>query len=321
MTPSRAAASAAPAVPPLFAGLCDDAALFPPGNAPVAAAVPAHRVHRSAWYAALVGPFLVGADRIAEVGGTAAADGPLDVVLVVRAGPVALAPALDALAAWPSLRLAGVELGPDAGGTPAEAAARGIAVLERTLPSGTAGVLEIRRGPGLAAALDTVAASPYRAKYRTGGLESAAFPPVAELAAFLTGCAERGLPFKCTAGLHHAVRHTDPATGFTHHGFLNILAATVAATPAGDPTATAAAGPQGDPAQDPISRAVALLESTSGRELAAAVAGVTDRGLFTAYGTCGIDEPLDDLAALGLLARPAGAPPLPSLPSPILDGS
>lgn len=304
MTPSRAAASAAaPAVPPLLAGLCDDAALFPPGNAPVAAAVPAHRVHRSAWYAALVGPFLVGADRIGEVGRTAAADGPLDVVLVVRAGPVALAPALDEVAGWPGLRLAGVELGPDAGGTPAQAAARGVAALERTLPPGTAGVLEVRRGPGLAAALDTVAASPYRVKYRTGGLEAAAFPPPAELAAFLTGCAERGLPFKCTAGLHHAVRHTDPATGFTHHGFLNILAATEAAA-------------RGD-----ADRAAALIESTSGPELAAAVAGSADRGLFTAYGTCSIDEPLDDLAALGLLTRPAGAPPLPSLPPPILDGS
>ena len=31
--------------------------------------------------------------------------------------------------------------------------------------------------------------------------------------------------FKCTAGLHHAVRNTDPDTGFEQHGFLNILLA------------------------------------------------------------------------------------------------
>jgi hypothetical protein len=290
-------------VPPLFAGLCDDAALFPPGNAPVTAAVPAHRVHRSAWYAALVGPFLLGADRIDEVGATAAENGPLDVVLVVRAGPVALEPALAELARWPGLRPVGVELGPDAAGTPAEAAARGIAALDRALPPDLAGVVEIRRGPGLAAALDAVAASPYRVKYRTGGLEAGAFPPPAELAAFLTGCAERDVSFKCTAGLHHAVRRTDPATRFTHHGFLNILAATHAAA-------------QGD-----AERTVRLLETTEGGELAAATAGLTGRGLFTAYGTCSIDEPLDDLAALGLLTRPAGAPPLPSLPPSILDGS
>ena len=36
---------------PLFAGLFDDAALFPPGDLPLAEAVPAHRGHRTAWYA------------------------------------------------------------------------------------------------------------------------------------------------------------------------------------------------------------------------------------------------------------------------------
>jgi len=42
------------------------------------------------------------------------------------------------------------------------------------------------------------------------------------------------VPFKCTAGLHHAVHHTDPATGFVHHGFLNIVAATARAIVGGD---------------------------------------------------------------------------------------
>lgn len=295
MTASRAAED--PAVPPYLAGLCDDAALFPPGNAPVVAAVPAHRVHRAAWYADLVGPFLLGPDKIAETG-AAAGDTPLDVVLVVRAGPAALAGALADLAAWPALRPVGVELGPDGDGTPAEAAARGGAALDRLLPPGAGGVLEVRRGPGLDAALDAVAATPYRAKYRTGGLTAADFPPPAELAGFLTGCARRGLAFKCTAGLHQAVRHTDPATGFTHHGFLNVLTAAHAAA-------------QGDPA-----RTRHLLETTSGAVLAEAAADLPDRGLFTAYGTCSIAEPLADLAALGLLAAPAGAPPAPSLPLP-----
>ncbi|MEC3998623.1 hypothetical protein VSR01_36115 [Actinacidiphila sp. DG2A-62] len=173
MTASRAAQN--PAVPPYLAGLCDDAALFPPGSAPVVAAVQAHRVHRAAWYADLVGPFLLGPDTIAETG-AAAGDTPLDVVLVVRAGPAALAGALADLAAWPALRPVGVELGPDGDGTPAEAAARGAAALDRLLPPGAGGVLEVRRGPGLEAALDAVAATPYRAKYRTGGLTAADFP-------------------------------------------------------------------------------------------------------------------------------------------------
>jgi len=302
------AGPARPPVPPLFAGLCDDAALFPPGNAPVAAAVPAHRRHRAAWYAGLVGPFLLGPDRIAEVGAAGGAE-PLEVVLVVRDGPAALAPALTRMAEQPGLRLVGVELGPDPEGSPAEAAARGCAALDRELPPGVTGVVELRRGTGgegtggegtggegagLERALDLVAGSGHRAKYRTGGLEPRAFPSTGELAAFVTGCAARGLGFKCTAGLHQAVRHTDPATGLTHHGFLNILAATDAAL-------------RGEP-----ERAEAVLACRSGGELAAALAtaladdGRTGRlrALFTAYGTCSVAEPLADLTALALITRP-----------------
>ena len=35
----------------------------------------------------------------------------------------------------------------------------------------------------------------------------------------------RGVPVKATAGLHHAVGYHDPATGFDHFGFLNLLLA------------------------------------------------------------------------------------------------
>ena len=46
-------------VPALFARLVDDAAVFPPGNAPLPEAVTAHLTHRTAWYASLVGPLMV----------------------------------------------------------------------------------------------------------------------------------------------------------------------------------------------------------------------------------------------------------------------
>ena len=48
-----------PLVPPLFAGLVDDAAVFPPGSATLTDAVISHRAHRMAWYNSLVGPLLV----------------------------------------------------------------------------------------------------------------------------------------------------------------------------------------------------------------------------------------------------------------------
>src|SRR3954451_890803 len=54
-------------VPPVFVGFLDDAAVFPPGNAPLPDAVAAHREHRTAWYAAMVGPLLVPPEDVADV--------------------------------------------------------------------------------------------------------------------------------------------------------------------------------------------------------------------------------------------------------------
>ncbi|MGW7584917.1 hypothetical protein ACWGLI_27800, partial [Kitasatospora sp. NPDC054769] len=60
-------------IPELFHGLFDDAAVFPPGNLPIVDAVPAHRLHRAAWYAEAVGPRQSGAGR---QGGVAPAGAP-----------------------------------------------------------------------------------------------------------------------------------------------------------------------------------------------------------------------------------------------------
>ena len=46
-----------------------------------------------------------------------------------------------------------------------------------------------------------------------------------ELGDVLVAAVSAGLPFKLTAGLHEAVRHTNAETGFTHHGFLNLVLA------------------------------------------------------------------------------------------------
>ncbi|MER6361845.1 hypothetical protein [Kitasatospora sp. NPDC001527] len=274
--------SAAPVIPPLFRGLFDDAAVFPPGNLPVAEAVPAHRSHRTARYADAVGPFLCGAGRLDELAAAARDGGPrLRVGLVLPGGSAELGPALSAAAPF---EVAGVELA-------TRDAREAVAALDLLLPADVPAAVELPRellrGDGLDEVLDVLVDSPYRAKFRTGGVVAGAFPDEEELAGFLTGCAQRGLPYKCTAGLHHAVRHTDPATGFEHHGFLNVLLA----------------------AQETDRAAAAeVLAERSGELLAKAVLALTDRQVtvirnsFTAFGTCSIAEPLDDLAALGLLS-------------------
>ncbi|GAA4870946.1 hypothetical protein GCM10023235_57260 [Kitasatospora terrestris] len=264
-------------VPALFTGLFDDAALFPPGDAPLAEAVPAHLAHRSSRYADAVGPFLCGAARIGELAALAGPDLPVGLVL-----PGGSAQLRAALADAAGLTVVTVELAaPD---VPAA-----VAALDGLLPIGVTAAVEIPRTGRLEDHLDALVASPHRAKYRTGGLSADAFPDEDELAAFLAGCAERGLPYKCTAGLHHAVRHTDPATGFEHHGFLNVALAALT----GERKAAAE-----------------LLAERDGTVLADAVRGLSDhqvdyvRRFFTSFGTCSITEPLEDLHTLGLLAHP-----------------
>jgi hypothetical protein len=87
----------------------------------------------------------------------------------------------------------------------------------------------------------------------------------------IAACREAGVPFKATAGLHHAVRSGD------QHGFLNILAA--ASAPRGGIEAVLAE-------ED----ASALEPSDEGRRL------------FTSFGSCSWEEPVEDLEQLGLLS-------------------
>ncbi len=88
---------------------------------------------------------------------------------------------------------------------------------------------------GWLAALDELAAREIHLKFRTGGVTADLFPSSARLATCIEAALDRELPFKCTAGLHNAVRHRDPETGFEHHGFLNILLATRTSLDGGGP--------------------------------------------------------------------------------------
>jgi len=69
------------------------------------------------------------------------------------------------------------------------------------------------------------------AKLRSGGVSADAFLSVDTIAVFIERCAELGLPFKATAGLHHPLCGTHPLTydanspEATMHGFLNVLTA------------------------------------------------------------------------------------------------
>jgi hypothetical protein len=138
-----------------------------------------------------------------------------------------------------------------------------------------------------------LAAARIRLKLRTGGTSIDAFRTEAELAVPLVMCAAERLAFKCTAGLHNALRHRDAQTLFEHHGFLNLVLAARVAASTGNAAATTAILAERDPGE--VARRVADLSDTD-------VTAV--RALFTSFGTCSIAEPIADLVLLGLVAAP-----------------
>jgi hypothetical protein len=144
---------------------------------------------------------------------------------------------------------------------------------------------------GWGAAADEVAAAELRLKLRTGGVEAHLFPTAGRLAAWIDAALDREVAFKCTAGLHHAVRHTSPE-GFEQHGFLNVIVATLAAFDGASREET-----------------VALLEERDAERLEVTEEVVTRaRRWFTSFGTCSIQDPVADLRALGLIPLDPSSP-------------
>jgi hypothetical protein len=278
-------------IPPEYTALVDDAAIFPPGEAPLDEAVPAHREHLAAPYAALVGPFVVSDTRLPQLAALVEADGdPLRVTVVVTGGAGAIEPAYR-WATAPGLEVAGIEvalrdLDDLAGGARRVVAA--VTQLGVEVPVHVEPPLE--PGPpshGWLAALDEVASADLRLKLRTGGVTADAFPDEETVATAVDAALDRELPFKCTAGLHHAVRHRAPDTGFEHHGFLNVLLATRAALDGDDVTAALSE-------QDPQAVVRRIAETGSDGLVRA-------RRWFTSFGCCGVRDPYDDLVALSLV--------------------
>ena len=254
-----------------FAGLFDDAAIFPPGNVALPEAVAAHRGYRAdRLLCGLVGPFVCSLARLAELDallgdGPDGPDGPVEVAVVIPPGRFTL-PALR------RVRIVSVEQHVDARGASPD------------VPSW----VELASLPATAGEL----AGMGRVKFRTGGLDGAAFPSEPALAAAIVAAVGAGVPFKCTAGLHRAVRHTG-TDGFEHHGFGNVLHATHTALIGGDVAAVAAVLAERDAAVL-APRLRALPEA----------ALVRTRAAFCSVGTCSIAEPVADLHALGLLPSP-----------------
>lgn len=149
--------------------------------------------------------------------------------------------------------------------------------------------------------LDAVKQGGCFAKIRSGGLKPEAIPSTADVAAFIAACAQRRLPFKATAGLHHPLRaeyaltYEANAPRAVMHGFLNVAMASAFAW-------------HGEGDIEPIlseteATAFRFDERAHWRDKSLSSEQVREArtGFLHSIGTCSFEEPVHELHQLGLI--------------------
>ncbi|WP_205753994.1 hypothetical protein [Arthrobacter nitrophenolicus] len=279
------------ALPEAFVHFFDDAAVFPPGRAPLEVALRDYIARRQTALAAAVGPLVLPLKDLPEARQLAAdfdfTGGPIEASIVTPAGHLKDA-FVAAASARPLINVVSIELKTN----PLDQNWAGELLAAASTTEQCQLYVELTAEQIESGALQLIARTGVRLKYRTGGIEQVLFPTPAQVASVLAAAAEQEVPFKLTAGLHRAMRYTDPETGFTHHGFINISVA----------TALARSGASEATLQS-------VLQQTNPAVLAELFASVSPnwRESFNSFGTCSITEPLQTLEEMGILPPGASA--------------
>jgi hypothetical protein len=288
----------------LLRGAIDYAGLFPPAAVSMRQAVANYASYRASADAWALGRFICSASRLPELGAaldardeighadgwlvaaTLGEDWPADRARILRFNQRSDA-RVDALE--------GRVAGPDSVRELASFVDDGFAVY------GEVGATDL--DPMLQALLLSGAS----AKIRMGGVTPDRFPPAPDVAAFLTAVSRVGIPFKATAGLHHAFHGeyrltyepSSPCTAM--HGFLNLF--------------IGAALLDAGKIEEHDLRAVLRERARGAFQLEAdGTVRWRDRGaraaevrrararLLHSFGTCSFGEPVQELRTLGALA-------------------
>lgn len=293
------------AIRALLTQLIDYAGLFPPAGLAMAAAAQNYAAYRQSAQAWMLARFVVPVARLGEFEEAAAellpateTDNPWRLSALVSESVAAEAAQLNAF----NERYAGRAV-VDVVELKASHAAQVEDALG-ALPEGVTAYFEIPLAGDNSALLAKLAETGALAKARTGGLAAENFPTSLQLAQFIHACVAAEVPFKATAGLHHALRgeyqltYAPDSPTAMMHGFLNVfLAAGFAQAGLG------------------VEQLVEILEERSPtaftfesgrvrwREEQLVRAHLTNTRQLTAlaFGSCSFTEPIEELQNLGLL--------------------
>lgn len=300
---STRAASVSPVLHALLERVVDYAGLFPPAGLTMPDAVAEYAAQRASAHAWMLGRFVVPVSRLDELAREVNAvrrdaEAAWALSVLVSADPAGDADMIRDFNAKQAGRMVAesVEL---RAATP-DAIDWALAQLDRTLERYVEVPIEDDPRP----LLRMIGRHGARAKARTGGVTTDAFPTPFILARFIVACAELGVPFKATAGLHHPLRgeqrltyaHDAPST--TMFGFLGVFIAAAFARDGADEATVMQVLEERD------ARAFSFGDDGlrwRDRALDAARLNATRRQFALSFGSCSFSEPVDDLHQLGVL--------------------
>jgi hypothetical protein len=287
----------------LLVDAIDFAGLFPPAAQEMSSAVQDYGRYRQGDEAWALGRFVVPATRLAEFAAAAApvlASGQPVWLLTVTCGDDAAAEA-DRIAWLPEL------LPPErARVDTVEFKARTTDQLLEALavyPSRLHRFAELPLGEDPHPFVSALKLRGAGAKFRTGGVTTDAFPRAEDLLRAIDAVVRAGVPFKCTAGLHHPVRgeyhltYVQGGPSGTMYGYLNIFLAAAALMQGEGHEAARRILLEEDPAAfavrgDQVHWRTLVFDRTLLRAL-------RRRGMRS-FGSCSFREPLDELVPLAI---------------------
>lgn len=292
-----------PSLRALVAGLVDYAGLFPPASLDMTEAAAHYAEHQQSPQRWMLGRFVAPVARLDELAAAAAphrAPGSAPWRVSALLGDEVLADA----ARIEAFNLANADaLVVDVAEARAASEQR-IEAVVRALGSDVVAYLELPHDAEPRPLLEVVQRVGARAKIRTGGVTADAFPTAPRVARFIARCAELGVPFKATAGLHHPLRgehrltYQANAASATMFGFLNVfVAGALAASGVAEAELVDVLEERASAAFD-FGTDVLLWRNrhVTLEQLVAARASFA-----VAFGSCSFREPVDDLHELALL--------------------
>lgn len=292
----------------LLEGLIDYAGLFPPASLDMLSAVRAYAEHKESEDREFLGRFILPDSRLGEFANAAApfletsAD-PWSLSVTVRGDP---AKARDSILDFNRYmaadeKIPGVQC--DAVEIPV-LSADDIEVALAIFPHSLELFVEIPLQPDPTGRIKLLSGTRARAKIRTGGVTESFIPSASDVVRFMRACFDHEVPFKATAGLHHALRGSYPLTYEADsargkmYGYLNIFLAAAFLEAGMNDADLVQLLEESDPAALTLDD-----ESVRWRTYSITTSDLSDtRRLFAiSFGSCSFDEPVSEAKALNLL--------------------